>query len=288
MPRPPRIDFPDALYHVTSRGNGRATIFQDDADCDAFLSQLAHHLRLADVQLFAYVLMGNHFHLLVHTPRANLSRFMQRLLSSYALYSRYKHRRPGHVFQGRFKAKLIEDESYLLAVSLHPSQSREDRRRAAMVGRSAAAASGKLPLEQLSGPRREDQHAGVHAYEVLKEFGRDEAAARRHYRAYVHACLTDDDGPLLDALAANRYAIGSETFMEETEGRIERRRSGGARDKDLDLPRRAVSLDDIDGKVERHFKIDRDALVAAWTPRRRGESGGRGTGRAAGRSQRPR
>ncbi len=61
--------------------------------------------------------MGNHFHLLVRTPRANLSRFMQRLLSSYALYSRYKHRRPGHLFQGRFRAKLIEDESYLLAVS---------------------------------------------------------------------------------------------------------------------------------------------------------------------------
>lgn len=61
--------------------------------------------------------MGNHFHLFVRTPRANLSRFMQRLLSSYALYSRYKHRRPGHLFQGRFKAKLIEDETYLLAVS---------------------------------------------------------------------------------------------------------------------------------------------------------------------------
>ena len=67
-------------------------------------------------------------------------------------------------------------------------------------------------------------------YEVLKEFGRDEAAARRHYRAYVHACLTDDDGPLLDALAANRFAIGGESFLEETEERIERRRSGeGAR-----------------------------------------------------------
>ena len=107
---------------------------------------------------------------------------------------------------------------------------------------------------------RRDNTQEFMRYEVLKEFGRDEAAARRHYRAYVHACLTDDDGPLLDALAANRYAIGSETFMEETEGRIERRRSGGARDKDLDLPRRAVSLDDIDGKVERHFKIDRARL----------------------------
>ena len=72
----------------------------------------------------------------------------------------------------------------------------------------------------------------------------------------MHACLTDDDGPLLDALAANRFAIGSESFLEETEERIERRRSGEARDRDLDLPRRAVSLADIDAAVARHFKID--------------------------------
>ena len=59
MPRPPRIDFPDALYHVTSRGNGRAVIFHDDADCERFLAQFAHHVRLAGVVLYAYVLMSN-------------------------------------------------------------------------------------------------------------------------------------------------------------------------------------------------------------------------------------
>ena len=257
MPRPPRIDFPDALYHVTSRGNGRATIFHDEADCDLFLAQLANHLRLADVQLFAYVLMGNHFHLLVRTPRANLSRFMRRLLSSYALYSRYKHRRPGHLFQGRFRAKLIEDESYLLAVSryihLNPVKIAAARRW-----------SGAQRLRHLENYRWSSYPGHVAKanmqefmrYEVLKEFGRDEAAARWHYRAYVHACLTDDDGPLLDALAANRFAIGSESFLEETEERIERRRSGEVRDRDLDLPRRAVSLADIDAAVARHFKID--------------------------------
>ena len=271
MPRPPRIDFPDALYHVTSRGNGRATIFHDEADCEHFLAQLAHHLRLADVQLFAYVLMGNHFHLLVRTPRANLSRFMQRLLSSYALYSRYKHRRPGHLFQGRFRAKLIEDESYLLAVSryihLNPVKIAAARRW-----------SGAQRLRHLENYRWSSYPGHVAKanmqefmrYEVLKEFGRDEAAARRHYRAYVHACLTDDDGPLLDALAANRFAIGGESFLEETEERIERRRSGEARDRDLDLPRRAVSLADIDAAVARHFKIDAGACRSTVTaPARR-------------------
>ena len=73
--------------------------------------------RLTAVSLYAYVLLDNHFHILVRTPRANLSAFMQRLLTAYALYARYKHRRPGHVFQGRFRAKLVEDDVYLLAVT---------------------------------------------------------------------------------------------------------------------------------------------------------------------------
>ena len=85
MPRAPRIDFPDALYHVTSRGNGRADIFLGDDDRQRFLAQLSHHLKMTGVLLYAYALMDNHFHVLVRTPRANLSAFLQRLLTAYAL-----------------------------------------------------------------------------------------------------------------------------------------------------------------------------------------------------------
>src|SRR3974377_1006615 len=81
MPRPPRLDFPDVVYHVTSRGNGRADIFWSDDDRQRFLAQLAHHLHVTAVVLYAYVLLDNHFHLLVRTPRGNLSAFMQRLLT---------------------------------------------------------------------------------------------------------------------------------------------------------------------------------------------------------------
>jgi putative transposase len=100
MPRSPRIDFPDAVYHVTTRGNGRADIFFSDDDRQRFLAQLSHHLQLMGIVLYAYTLMDNHFHGLVRTPRANLSVFMQRLLTAYALYARYKHRRPGQGFAG--------------------------------------------------------------------------------------------------------------------------------------------------------------------------------------------
>jgi len=100
-----------------SRGNARADIFWSDDDRRRFLAQLRDGVRTAGVVLYAYVLMDNHFHLLLRTPRANLSRFMQRLSTSYALYCRYKHRRPGHQLEGRFKAKLVEEETYLLALT---------------------------------------------------------------------------------------------------------------------------------------------------------------------------
>ena len=161
MPRPPRIDFPDALYHVTSRGNGRATIFHSDADRERFLAQLADSLHTAAVVLHAYVLMDNHFHLLVHTPRGNLSRFMQRLCTAYAMYARYKHRRPGHQFQGRFKAKLVEDDVYLRVLRrymhLNPVKTAAARR----LDRRAPPAAERLPLEQLLWLRRSQTRRGI-------------------------------------------------------------------------------------------------------------------------------
>src|SRR3974377_1733430 len=116
MARPPRIDFPDALYHVTGACNGGQQIFWTDDARRKFLGQLADGVHSAAVVLYAFAVLDNHFHLLARTPRANLSRFMQRLNTSYALYARYKHRRPGHQFQGRFKAKLVEDAVSLRCV----------------------------------------------------------------------------------------------------------------------------------------------------------------------------
>ena len=131
MPRPPRIEYPNALYHVTSRGNARQTLFHTDQDRQRFLTQLQDNLDSYGVVLYAWVLMTNHFHLVIRTPRANLSRFMQRLNSSYSLYYRYKHRKPGHVLGGRYKAPVIEDEEYLLAVTryvhLHPIKTGEQK-----------------------------------------------------------------------------------------------------------------------------------------------------------------
>jgi len=263
MPRPPRIDFPDALYHVTSRGNGRADIFWNDQDRQRFVGQLAHHLQLAGVVLYAYVLMDNHFHLLLRTPRANLSQFMQRLLTAYALYARYKHRRPGHVFQGRFKAKVVEDDVYLLAatryIHLNPVKIAACRR---MTRRERLDRLEGYAWSSYGGYAALRKAEEFVSYDVLREYGRDAEEARRQYRAYVKACLLADDGPMLEAMAASRYAVGSPAFIDKTEARMEGRRSGRVQDRDLDLPRWTVPLSEIDAAVSRRYGIDPEVLQA--------------------------
>ncbi len=211
--------------------------------------------------LYAFVLMDNHFHLLVRTPRANLSRFMQRLLTAYALYVRFKHRRPGHQLQGRFKAKLVEDDVYLRAVTryihLNPVKivaCRKLDRRARLRRLNA------YPWSSYPGYADVRKAQQFVSYDVLKEYGRDQGEARRQYRAYRQACLLEEDGPILEAMAASRYAIGDARFVERTEERVEARRSGRTQDEDLDLPRWTVPLDEIDAAVAQRYGIDADQL----------------------------
>jgi REP element-mobilizing transposase RayT len=95
MPRPPRKSFEGAKYHIAVRGNGRQDIFLSDEDRRRFLDQLKDAAEKDGVRVYAYVLMSNHYHLLIETRRANVSAFMQRLNTAYGMYFRHKHKRPG-------------------------------------------------------------------------------------------------------------------------------------------------------------------------------------------------
>jgi REP element-mobilizing transposase RayT len=117
MARPLRLEFPGALYHLTSRGNAKADIFLDDADRRIFLRILGSTIDRYGWLLHAYCLMGNHYHLLAATPRANLSRGMRQLNGVYTQCFNRRHKRVGHVFQGRFTAILVERETYLLELA---------------------------------------------------------------------------------------------------------------------------------------------------------------------------
>jgi REP element-mobilizing transposase RayT len=117
MARPLRIEFPGALYHVTSRGNARQAIFLDDSDRYRFLEQLGEVVERHRWECHAYCLMTNHYHLLLATPEPNLSRGMRRLNGSYAQWFNFSHGRVGHVLQGRFTGILVERESHMLELA---------------------------------------------------------------------------------------------------------------------------------------------------------------------------
>ncbi len=117
LTRPLRIEFAGAVYHLTSRGNARQDIFLDDDDREGFLEILTHVIERYGWICYAYCLMGNHYHLLIETPGANLSRGMQLLNGVYTQRFNHKHKRVGHLFQGRFKAILAEKDSHLLELA---------------------------------------------------------------------------------------------------------------------------------------------------------------------------
>jgi len=117
MARSLRINYPGAIYHVTCRGNERRAIYRDERDRDAFLKRLANCLTEFQLVLHAYVLMENHFHFLLETPWGNLSEAMRQFNVSYTGYFNRRHQRVGHLYQGRFKAIVVEADSYLLELS---------------------------------------------------------------------------------------------------------------------------------------------------------------------------
>ena len=117
MARPLRIEFADATYHVTSRGDRREPIYVDDADRVAFLELLEHACDRFDADVLAYCLMGNHYHLVLCTRSGALSRLMRQLNGVYTQAFNRRHGLVGHLFQGRFKAVLVDTDRYLVALS---------------------------------------------------------------------------------------------------------------------------------------------------------------------------
>ena len=116
MSRPLRIEYAGAVYHVTSRGNEKKPVFKDDHDREVFLNTLQHVNKRYNWICHAYCLMTNHYHLLIETPEGNLSLGMRQLNGVYTqLFNKY-HGRNGHLFQGRYKAILIQKDSHLLEV----------------------------------------------------------------------------------------------------------------------------------------------------------------------------
>lgn len=117
MARPLRIAYPSAFYHITSRGNEQKDVFKSRKDREKFLDYLASATERYSAVIHVWCLMNNHYHLLLETPEANLSQIMRHINGAYTTYFNVKRKRSGHLFQGRYKAILVEADEYAVELS---------------------------------------------------------------------------------------------------------------------------------------------------------------------------
>ena len=222
MARPLRIEFPGAVYHVTSRGDRREPIFVDDEDRQALLGVVAQAMQRFDAEVLAHCLMGNHYHFVLHTRRANLSLLMRHLNGVYTQRFNLRHRKVGHLFQGRFKAILVDRESYLLEVrryvELNPV-------RAAMVASAAdwSWSSYRAHVGMAPTPVWLDTD-GLHAY-LLGHEVRGLADARRAARRYADLVAAAPDTRLWDKVLRQQIYLGDEAFVERMQALAEPQRT---------------------------------------------------------------
>jgi putative transposase len=178
MARPLRIEYPGAVYHITSRGNDKKTVFKDETDRETFLSVLAHVNKRYHWLCHAYCLMDNHYHLLVETPDGNLSIGMRQLNGVFTQARNKRYQKNGHLFQGRYKAILIQKDSHLLEVCryvvLNPIRARMVERLDDWKWSSYRATAGK-----------EQPHPCLTIDWVLGQFSRTRANAEKEYRQFV-------------------------------------------------------------------------------------------------------
>jgi REP-associated tyrosine transposase len=201
-----RINAPGVCFHLIARGNAREVVFVDDQDRRVFLELLGRVVERFGWIVFAYCLMGNHYHLVVETPRGELSRGMAQLNGQYARYFNRRSGRCGHVFQARFRSILVEQDSYLLSVCryvvLNPVRARLCREPAGWMWSSYRATAGI------------DPPPGFLAVDwLLGRFAPTQRAAQAAYRRFVAEGLGDR---VEERVVGER--LGSEPFLRDRFG----------------------------------------------------------------------
>ena len=269
MARPLRVEFEGALYHLCARGNARERIFVDDRDRARFLALLEESAQRFDAAVLCFVLMSNHFHLVAQTQRPNLSRWMHWLSVAYTVYFNRRHRRSGHLFQGRYKSFLVQEGEYLLSLSryvhLNPvrgvslGRGSPSERRARLRDFKWSSYRGYAGLSK--------PFAFVQDEMVLGELGGEGRRAERlRYRRFVEEGLVRE---IENPFAAVRWqaVLGNESFVQKIRDRVK-----GLHKKRREITplRQAASTmepEEVLKRVARRYKLDAKRLIA------RGERG---------------
>jgi len=220
MARAIRVEFEGAVYHVMARGNERRRIFRADADRKLWLRTLEEMISQFGVVVHVYCLMRNHYHLIVETPHANLSQSLGWLQTTYTLRFNRRHRRNGHLFQGRFKAQLVEASGYgrelLRYIHLNPVRPRD---KSAVIPPERAAELDAYPWSSHRACAGLEPKPSWLSLEWLAYLGPNEAEAREEYRRGIaEAFGTHLDSPW-DRLQGG-IVLGSESLWEKTKAVI--------------------------------------------------------------------
>lgn len=212
MARPLRIEYPGAFYHVTARGNEQKDIFKSQRDREKFLLYLEMATQRYDAVIHAYCLMNNHYHLIVETPRGNLSQIMKHINSSYTTYYNVKRKRVGHLLQGRYKAILVAADEYATELSryidLNPV-------RAGIVETPEEYRWSSCRCYTTTGT---PAPAWLHTDFILGYFGNKKDPAQKKYRQFVHDLIGREySSPLLATVAST--ILGDKEFVSEIQDR---------------------------------------------------------------------
>lgn len=211
MARPLRVEYDGALYHITARGNERKPIYREEGDYQKFLDILSELPQRYGVIVHGYVLMGNHYHLLIETPLGNITGVMHYLNSTYTGYFNRKYKRVGHLFQGRYKGFVIEKERYLLSVSryiqLNPVRAKMVKRPEDYRWSSYSEYIG-----------RGKKNGWLGCDWILGQYSKEEAKAKKLYKGFVEEGLGLKENPF-EALKAG-LILGSESFIDEIKKKI--------------------------------------------------------------------
>lgn len=213
MARPLRIQYPGAVYHVTCRGNERRAIFRDDEDRRTFLGLLTRSMNIYSIKLHAYVLMDNHFHLLVETPLGNLGEFMRHFNITYTARFNRRHKRCGNLYQGRYKSILVEKEAYLSALSryihLNPVKIKKLAKNTPQEQMEYLCQYAWSSLAGYLDHRKSEKMVDYQL--VLADYGGETKKGRASYRRQIHADLTTNIAVKKDVIGQS--ILGGEDFI---------------------------------------------------------------------------
>jgi REP element-mobilizing transposase RayT len=215
MARPLRIHYPGAVYHITCRGNARQDIYKDNKDRKAFLEILTESQKIYNIKIYSYVLMNNHYHLLIETPKGNISYYMRHLNMRYTSHYNRRHKKIGHLFQGRFKGILVDKDTYLTMLSryihLNPVKIKGMKR---MPYKDKIQYLRKYKWSSLPGYINKREKQEFIEYDlVLEEYGGDNDEGRQ---AYGHIISIDVSGKMdVKDKIVGQSIIGREDFIEK-------------------------------------------------------------------------